>query len=464
MALVSHPSRLQGDELDTPSTEKSIAENYSVSYRGKSVQIAKLMLRERLAARDVLESALEDGNFTSIAGGEAAVRKMLRALSYAIGPNTDRKKALQWRTLAILAADVQVDWTDGKGDRHAFRSQIADLSQWREWIEREMQRLSDIVFEKSMGKINMVPEVLVSRARLTYLRQSRGRYWCTAAGAKPVIDDVGGKRRPLSIFVWIPKEGSGKFPPCLGAAHVARPERATRNAILTIVYSSEERMQKVGGWASPGGAGILHEFWHNVENAMRRMLGFKGFVPSNHSDEHFNMLKAEYREQGLTPPGVRYDALLCSYPTWRMCHTLAQATEHSHARKSKKRYRIKAYIDGSCTLVLKNGSACWHNHRGAVPGRHGGHNYPTYINGKSWRPKWPENRRDGEVQSETLRTHSLEVPPAAKTAKIISRAKGARDRRGRRIVDAEVAFGVLKIHFRDMGHGASWYDITVQVE
>ena len=306
-----------------PALMQVVAENYPIFYKGKMAPIGHIPKDEWRAARDLLEAALEDPNHGGVPGGEAAIRKMLRALYYASGPNTERKDALHWKVVCILAANVRVEWKDQLGSARMFRGQVEDPHQWRAWIEREMQRLSDIVFEKSLGKVNIVSEVLISRVPLTYLRQSGKRCWCTAAGAKPLIKDVLGNRRPMSIFVWIPTEGSGDFPPLLGASHVAPPEEDTRGAILTVAYTSRERMEKVGGWASSGGGGILHEFWHNVEQAVRAS-GFQGFIPSNHSEDHFNLLKAEYREQGFPQPQVRYDALLCSYPTWRMCKALSQ--------------------------------------------------------------------------------------------------------------------------------------------
>jgi len=51
--------------------------------------------------------------------------------------------------------------------------------------------------------------------------------------------------------------------------------------------------------------------------------------------------------------------------------------------------RVKAYIDGRSRLVVHGTKLHWHHLDWAAPGRHGGHNYPTYINGQAWYPQWP---------------------------------------------------------------------------
>ena len=308
-----------------PPDKRAIAERYPVFYRGRPTLIGQIPEPERVVARDDLEAALEAADLGRVPGGEVAIRKMLRALYLAIGPNTDRAKAFQWPVLAIFAPDVRLEWEDTIGSKQTFQSRVDDPETWRRWIEREMQRLSDFVFEKSLGRICLVPVVLTSEVPLTYLERSDARYYCTAAGAKPLIDYVIGTRQVLSIFVWIPTEGTGAFPPRRkrAKADTASPGRGTRGATLTVIYTSRERMEKVGGWANPDGYGILHEFGRIVTKSIRG-LGFRGFIPGIRCDEHFEMLKAEYREQGFPEPRVRYDALLCSYPTWKMCRALGQ--------------------------------------------------------------------------------------------------------------------------------------------
>jgi hypothetical protein len=56
---------------------------------------------------------------------------------------------------------------------------------------------------------------------------------------------------------------------------------------------------------------------------------------------------------------------------------------------------IEAVIDGRSRLILQGGEAKWLHIDHAAPGRLGGTNYPTVINGSLWTPEWPapgENR------------------------------------------------------------------------
>ncbi len=73
---------------------------------------------------------------------------------------------------------------------------------------------------------------------------------------------------------------------------------------------------------------------------------------------------------------------------------------------------IKAYIDGISNLVFKDNGVYWHNLKWAVPGRHGGSNYPTYINDIEWIPDWPgeEDVPRGEHKSKILLNLPFSLP------------------------------------------------------
>jgi hypothetical protein len=295
-----------------------------VDYRGQSLPVEKLNRAQLVEARDYLETALWSPDVVGSADQEAEIRKQLRGIRQALGPNTDRRRAMTWGAVCILATNVDVVWEDKAGRRHRFRSAIPDPSHWKQCIDREMRRLSDIVFRKSWGRINIVGQTFVSTASLTELRDGGQGYWFSDSGLSPAVDQVSPNWPVQSLFVWIPSEGWGECPPWLGSAHVTRPTNRTRGAVLTVCYTTRERLERDGGWASPDGGGLLHEYWHNVQRAMTHVLGYKGFVPSNHNADHFAMLKAEIREQGLPEPQVQYDELLGSWPTWQMCRELAQ--------------------------------------------------------------------------------------------------------------------------------------------
>jgi hypothetical protein len=56
--------------------------------------------------------------------------------------------------------------------------------------------------------------------------------------------------------------------------------------------------------------------------------------------------------------------------------------------------RIRAYIDGQSQLILQGSSAQWYNEDWAAPGRWGGKNLPTYLNGHPWTPQWSTSPPD----------------------------------------------------------------------
>src|SRR5438874_2026299 len=49
-------------------------------------------------------------------------------------------------------------------------------------------------------------------------------------------------------------------------------------------------------------------------------------------------------------------------------------------------YDLRAWIDGRSDLILTGGSAHWHHFDYAAPGRLGGSDFPTYLDGVSWLP------------------------------------------------------------------------------
>jgi hypothetical protein len=291
-----------------------------VQHHGRLWRVADLSRDELLSARAELELALENEQALQALGGEVECRKMLRALRYAIGPNADRNRAMQWRILSILATSVNVSWRDDDGQPQSFASSVPDSADWLQSIRREMGLLSDMVFEKSWGKINIVPCCRHSNTPLSLARiKGIGRHVPSLIGEAPL------SIIPLSVFVWVSKDGDGRFPGRKGKAETwKKPVRISETArvLLTGVYTHEERLSRYGGWGSCQHGGLLHEFWHNVQRAVKRLLGYHGCIPSPHNRAHFDMLRAEIRSQGLPEPPVRYDEFLGSWPSWRMCRQL----------------------------------------------------------------------------------------------------------------------------------------------
>lgn len=51
---------------------------------------------------------------------------------------------------------------------------------------------------------------------------------------------------------------------------------------------------------------------------------------------------------------------------------------------------VRARIDGLSRLVIQGDALYWHHLVHVAPGRGGGQDNPTYINGEEWFPEWPE--------------------------------------------------------------------------
>lgn len=68
---------------------------------------------------------------------------------------------------------------------------------------------------------------------------------------------------------------------------------------------------------------------------------------------------------------------------------------------SPKEITVEALVDGPSVLHFSPTGIYWTNGGNAKPGRHEAHNYPTYVNGKAWTPKWGKDGDDrGVDQSE----------------------------------------------------------------
>jgi len=72
---------------------------------------------------------------------------------------------------------------------------------------------------------------------------------------------------------------------------------------------------------------------------------------------------------------------------------------------------LRAYISGESALLLRDGMIEWRHGEGDLPGKEGGNDYPTYVNGRPWRPQWlPERTSEGQVRSTICLCPELIVP------------------------------------------------------
>ena len=125
---------------------------------------------------------------------------------------------------------------------------------------------------------------------------------------------------------------------------------------------------------------------------------------------------------------------------------------------------VRAHIDHGSVLVLRRGEVQWRNaSAGAVPGRNDGDDYPTYINGKPWKPTWPSKDAvpRNAMESDRYACPELRVPPGKPSAKLVRWQGGGGDSRSP--VWIECRPGEVLLNFEDRSFGASWYVATVEI-
>jgi multiple sugar transport system substrate-binding protein len=144
--------------------------------------------------------------------------------------------------------------------------------------------------------------------------------------------------------------------------------------------------------------------------------------------------------------------------------TKGDSTSVTASEVSPFSLHVRAYIDGESRLIVKGDTITWRHLGADAPGRNGGHNYPTYINGAAWYPTWPDvpdaANRDCDCFSSTLPGVSPALPVQAVNyaLNIIQ----ARDQVS--IVQQPRAFNdyTFIIDFNDLpSGGAEWYEIEV---
>jgi len=291
-----------------------------IHYKDKWMRIDDLEQPDLANIRDQLEADYEK---SAGSDEERSVRQQLRAIRHALGPNRDPKRAFQWRVVCLLARNVNVTWKDREGREHRFQGHVKNPEEWLSWIDREMEQFAKHIFEKSWGKIRVAYVVRSTEVPILHMKSSKGEYWLDDRRVARLVRGTFERGDAVSLFVWVPKDGKGKFPRT-GASATAMPGSSfTNGAHFTAFYTSEERMRTPGGWAKERGGGIIHEFWHHARWVLsREPLLFGGWRPSVNSSRQWDEMKEEIRAQGLVPSENRYDEFFASWFTWRMIRKL----------------------------------------------------------------------------------------------------------------------------------------------
>jgi hypothetical protein len=128
------------------------------------------------------------------------------------------------------------------------------------------------------------------------------------------------------------------------------------------------------------------------------------------------------------------------------------------ADKGPQTFVIEALIDGPSELRVKKNGIYWVNGPNAKPGRHEGQEYPTYVNGKPWRPNWKESR--GERGTDKSATRSVDgIDPAKVEFKLVM-VSFKRDGTGiekRDDIKAALVGEEYSIEIPDLQSGSRWY-------
>ena len=125
---------------------------------------------------------------------------------------------------------------------------------------------------------------------------------------------------------------------------------------------------------------------------------------------------------------------------------------------------IRAYIDGRSRLIIKRDTVQWFHLGNVAPGRFGDSLLPTFINGQSWMPRWPDrpNSDNSYCGCESSKYRDLAPPLRKEEIEIKLDAFGARGHVS--VVETPTRENnyTLVIEFDDNDwDGAEWYEVSL---
>jgi len=126
---------------------------------------------------------------------------------------------------------------------------------------------------------------------------------------------------------------------------------------------------------------------------------------------------------------------------------------------------VRAFIDGRSQLRLKRNTATWQNFDYAAPGRQGGRDEATTINGVQWRPIWDDSDLSPEVRVEKALSDTFEgVKPTLAAEMMNVTLTKIRCREDASVVQqpsAENDFTTIVEFNDDQIGGADWYEVKL---
>ncbi len=123
-------------------------------------------------------------------------------------------------------------------------------------------------------------------------------------------------------------------------------------------------------------------------------------------------------------------------------------------------FSVRAFVDGTSELVVRDGRVHWHHLQSSAPGRGGGHNEPTYIDGAPWVPEWPARNENTSCHCESSNSPIALSDDASRGPATVTCAEA----RGTVRVTAqptEANGRETRITFEDPAAGPSWYECDV---
>jgi len=125
--------------------------------------------------------------------------------------------------------------------------------------------------------------------------------------------------------------------------------------------------------------------------------------------------------------------------------------------------RVQAYIDGRSRLAFAGKTAQWFHLQWAAPGKHGGLDKPTVINGQDWFPEWPDIG-DAENRNKMVSNKYDHLDPPLPAANVVATIKKIEARGNVNVVQQPKAANkyTLIVEFDDSRQeGPADYDVEI---
>ena len=139
-----------------------------------------------------------------------------------------------------------------------------------------------------------------------------------------------------------------------------------------------------------------------------------------------------------------------------------QSAQTLRAQAATDEVIVEALIDGNSELRAKKNGIYWINAEDAKPGKHGGANFPTYVNGQPWHPVWANARKERGHDKSSLHSMVLEPDKMEFTLLTVSAARGGTGIEKRDEVKVTQAGEELSVFIPDTQSGARWYKFALR--